>query len=196
MSRERQQRARPGRLPRRPVDRIEDLVLWILIALGLLTAVLATTVAMRRYDEGMHQVNLQMRERTPVQAVLLEPAPQMLVMDVGGQAVRLDPAPVPIRYVAPDGTERRATARVSGPRPAGDVVPVWVDRQGAMISAPVSGIDAVMSAAVGAIAVLAVGAVVLVGIGAGVRIATHRFTMLRWAREWEQVEPQWSRGSH
>jgi hypothetical protein len=192
MPRERQGHARPDRLPRRAVDRIEDLVLWLLITLGLLTAVLAATVAGRRYDEGMHRVDLETRERTQVQAVLLEPAPQLLVVDDHGRVVRQVPASVPVQYTAPDGTEHREIAPVSGRRSAGTVVPIWVDRQGAIISAPAQAIDAVTSAAVGATVVLVGGAVVLGGIHAGVRIATRRFALLRWEHEWEQVEPLWS----
>jgi hypothetical protein len=67
MPRERQRHAHPDRLPRRPVDRIEDLVIWMLITLGLLTAVLAATVAARRYGEEMHRVELETRERSQVQ---------------------------------------------------------------------------------------------------------------------------------
>jgi hypothetical protein len=192
MPREQQRHARPGRLPRRPVDRIEDLVLWMLITLGLLTAVLAASVAARRYDEGMHRVDLETRERTQVEAVLLEPAEQLLIMDDRGRTVQVAPTSVPVRYTAPDGAERRATAMVTGRRPAGAVVPVWVDRTGAIVGAPARGIDAIRSAALSATVVLAVGAVVLGGIGAGVRIVTRRWAMRRWECEWERVEPRWS----
>jgi hypothetical protein len=44
---ERQHNIRRDRLPRRPIDRIEDLVIWMLITFGLLTAVLSATVAAR-----------------------------------------------------------------------------------------------------------------------------------------------------
>jgi hypothetical protein len=64
MHRERQRHPRPERLLRRPIDRIEDLVLWMLIALGLLTVVLAATVGARRYGDGMHRVDIETRERT------------------------------------------------------------------------------------------------------------------------------------
>lgn len=192
MPRERQRRANRDRLPRRWVDRIEDLVIWLLITLGLLTAVLAATVAARRYVEGMHRVGLETRGRTQVQAVLLEPAPQLLVADDRTRAVRLVPASVPVRYTAPDGTERRAIASVKGRQLAGAVVPLWVDRYGAITGAPAGGIDAVRSAALGAGGVLCVGVVVLGGIGAGVRTVARRCTMTRWEREWEDVEPLWS----
>ena len=144
---ERHRQSRPERLQRRSIDTIEDLVTWTLITLALLTAVLAATVAARRYGEWMHRAEIETRERTQVQAVLLQPAPQLFAVDSQGRAVRLLPAPVPVRYTAPDGTEQQAQAHVMGPRPAGATVPMWLDRSGELTGAPTSGIDAVRHAA-------------------------------------------------
>ena len=189
---ERHRQSRPERLQRRSIDTIEDLVTWMLIALALLTAVLAATVAARRYAEWMHRAEIETRERTQVQAVLLQPAPQLFAVDSQGRAVRLLPAPVPVRYTAPDGTEQLAQAHVMGPRPAGVTVPMWLDRSGELTGAPTSGIDAVRHAAAGALGVMAIGAAVLVCAGAAFRSELQRITMARWEREWARVEPQWS----
>ena len=189
---ERHRQSRPERLQRRSIDTIEDLVTWMLITLALLTAVLAATVAARRYGEWMHRAEIETRERTQVQAVLLEPAPQLFAVDSQGRAVRLLPAPVPVRYTAPDGTEQQAQAHVVGPRPAGVTVPMWLDRSGELTSAPTSGIDAVRHAAAGGLGVLAIGAAVLVCSGAAFRSELQRITMARWEREWARVEPRWS----
>ena len=189
---ERHRQSRPERLQRRSIDTIEDLVTWTLITLALLTAVLAATVAARRYGEWMHRAEIETRERTQVQAVLLEPAPQLFAVDSQGRAVRLLPAPVPVRYTAPDGTEQLAQAHVMGPRPAGVTVPMWLDRSGELTSAPTRGIDAVRYAAAGGLGVLAIGAAVLVCSGAAFRSELQRITMARWEREWARVEPRWS----
>ena len=189
---ERHRQSRPERLQRRSIDTIEDLVTWTLITLALLTAVLAATVAARRYGEWMHRAEIETRERTQVQAVLLEPAPQLFAVDSQGRAVRLLPAPVPVRYTAPDGTEQLAQAHVLGPRPAGVTVPIWLDRSGELTSAPTRGIDAVRHAAAGGLGVLAIGAAVLVCSGAAFRSELQRITMARWEREWARVEPRWS----
>ena len=111
---ERHRQSRPERLQRRSIDTIEDLVTWMLITLALLTAVLAATVAARRYGEWMHRAEIETRERTQVQAVLLEPAPQLFAVDGQGRAVRLLPTPVPVRYTASDGTEQLAQAHGGG----------------------------------------------------------------------------------
>ena len=189
---ERHRQSRPERLQRRSIDTIEDLVTWMLITLALLTAVLAATVAARRYGEWMQRAEIETRERTQVQAVLLEPAPQLFAVDSQGRAVRLLPAPVPIRYTAPDGTQQLAQAHVMGPRPAGVTVPMWLDRSGELTGAPTSGVDAVRHAAAGGLGVLAIGAAVLVCSGAAFRSELQRITMARWEREWAQVEPRWS----
>ena len=192
MRRERHRQSRPERLQRRSIDTIEDLVTWTLITLALLTAVLAATVAARRYGEWMHRAEIETRERTQVQAVLLEPAPQLFAVDSQGRAVRLLPAPVPVRYTASDGTEQQAQAHVVGPRPAGVTVPMWLDRSGELTSAPTRGIDAVRHAAAGGLGVLAIGAAVLVCSRAAFRSELQRITMARWEREWARVEPHWS----
>ncbi|MBL8925268.1 MAG: hypothetical protein JNM77_03390 [Pseudonocardia sp.] len=189
---ERRRQPRPEPLQRRSVDTIEELVDWTLIALALLIAVLAATVAARRYGEWMHRAEIETRERTQVQAVLLEPTPQVFAVDSHGRAGRQLPAPVPVRYTAPDGTQQRAQADVTGPRPAGVTVPMWLDRSGELTGAPTSRLDAVWHAAAGGLGVLAIGAAVLVCSEAAFRSELQRITMARWEREWARVEPRWS----
>jgi hypothetical protein len=161
MRSERQRHNRPERLPRRPTDRIEDLVAWLLATLGLLSAVLAATTGVRLYGEGTDRVSIESRERTQVQAVLLEPAPSGVALAERGRQMRSVPVPVPARYTAPDGTERVADALVQGPLPAGAGVPMWVDRAGEATTAPGHPLDALGSAATGAAGVLILGGVVL-----------------------------------
>jgi hypothetical protein len=187
---ERQRLSRRARLPRRPTDRIEDLVAWVLTALGLLTALLAVVTGVRLYGDGMHRIGLEARERTQVQAVLLEPAPAKALGEKprGARAVAV---PVPVRYTAPDGTEHLADVPATGPLPAG-VVPLWVNRSGEVVGAPGRTTDAVGRAAVGAAGILLVGPLILAGSWAGVRAGTRRVNIARWEREWTQVEPRWS----
>jgi hypothetical protein len=189
---EQQRHSRPDRLPRRPVDRIEDLVAWMLVALALLAVAIAAVTAARVHGEAMHRVEAETRERIQVQAVLLEPASYALQVDDRGRAVKLRSVIVPARYTAPDGIERQADAQVVGPLPAGAAVPVWVDRSGAIVRAPTSSGDAMVRAATSALGVLAAGGVILGGIWIGVHGAALRLSTARWGREWEQVEPQWS----
>jgi hypothetical protein len=189
---ERQRRSRPARLPLRATDRVEDLVAWILITLALLTAVVAATLALRLYGAGMSRADAETRERTQLQAVLLEQAPYALDVNEHGRAVRRLPVPVAARYTTADGTERRVDAPVLGPLPAGTTVSIWVDRSGTITSAPARSADAVASAATSAGGVVAGGGVVLGGIWMAVRAGLLRLNTARWAREWEQVEPLWS----
>jgi len=192
MHRERQRHPRPERLLRRPIDRIEDLVLWMLIALGLLTVVLAATVGARRYGEGMQRVDTETRERTQVQAVLLEPARHLLVADDPARAVRRIPTPVPVRYTAPDGTAHQANALMLGRRSAGATEQIWVDRSGTITDAPARSVDAVTSAVIGGVGVLVMGLLALTFTWAAVHARILRLSAARWGRDWERVEPQWS----
>ena len=188
---ERQRLSRPARLPRRPTDRIEDLVAWALTALGLLTALLAVVTGVRLYGDGMHRIGLEARERTQVQAVLLEPA-HAKALGERPRGARAVAVPVPVRYTAPDGTEHLADVPVRGLLPAGVAVPLWVDRSGEAVGAPGRTTDAVGRAAVGAAGILLVGSLILAGSWAGIRVGTRRVNMARWEREWTQVEPRWS----
>jgi len=190
--RERQRHPRPERLPRRPIDRLEDLIIWALITLGLLVAVFAVTVTARRYEAGLQRVAVETRERTLVQAVLVEPTRQMLVTDDRTRVVQQVPTLVPVRYTAPDATPHEANAWVTGRRPAGASVPVWVDGAGAIAAAPTRPVDAVTSAAAEGVGLLILGALALVVTWAVIRDGIIRFNAVRWAREWEQVEPVWS----
>jgi len=190
--RERQRHPRPERLPRRPIDRLEDLVIWALITLGLLVAVFAVAVTARRYEAGLQRVAVETRERTLVQAVLVEPTRQLLVTEDRTRVVQQVPTLAPVRYTAPDGTTHEANALVAGRHPAGASVPVWVDRAGAIAAAPVRPVDAVTIAAVEGLGLLILGALALVVTWAVIRDGIIRLNAVRWAREWEQVEPVWS----
>ena len=71
-------------------------------------------------------------------------------------------------------------------------MPVWVDRAGAIAAAPVRPVDAVTIAAVEGLGLLILGALALVVTWAVIRDGIIRLNAVRWAREWEQVEPVWS----
>jgi hypothetical protein len=190
---ERRHSAHPPRLPRRPTDRVEDLAAWVLTTLALLTTVLAVFTASRLYFAQLQRVEVETRERTQVQAVLLEPARGAFQADHRGQGVRPLPVTVAVRFVAPDGAERRADAKVVGPLPAGVTVPIWLDRSGAVTDAPADHIDAVMEAVTGGGTVLVAGGAVLGGLWWALHSWLLRLNTARWGREWAQVEPQWSR---
>ena len=118
MNGEWQRHSPPVRLPRRPTDRVEDVAAWVLTILGVLTAVLAVTTGLRLYDEGMHRIGLETRERMQVQAVLLGPANP----NAAGErppGVRVVAVPTSIRYLAPDGAEYVADVPVTGAVAAG-----------------------------------------------------------------------------
>jgi hypothetical protein len=80
----------------------------------------------------------------------------------------------------------------SGWLPPGSVVPVWVDRDGNVVAAPPSGMDALVLGAALGLGVVIAGAVILFGVWVAVRLELDRRNAAGWAEEWARVEPQWS----
>jgi hypothetical protein len=179
----------PGRLARRPTDRIEDAVAWLLMAVVLLMTVVAAAAGFRTYAEETRRVDAETAQGTQVPAVLLAPDPNIAV---SGEKEPPLPLPVPLRYTAPDGTERTGTAPVTGRLGAGANVAIWVDRTGTITAAPLRPVDAQARAVVAALLVLGVGWGVAAMVWAGVRAVVGRINAAGWEREWTQVEPRWS----
>jgi hypothetical protein len=186
--------ARPGPVRRftlgsGPLKRTSDrlqvlsrlLLLLTVLAVVPLAAVVGTTVS-----GHLHQVARQQHaERASVPATLL--------FDAGPSA---DGRPVPTAAVwaGADGVPRTGRVPAAGSARAGTVVRVWVDRTGALTTAPLSdgdvAADAIAAVVLGpgsALAVVALAHVVLV-------TALDRRRARRWAEGWAAVEPLWRAG--
>lgn len=146
----------------------------------------------RLYAVGMHRVEVETRARTQVPAVLLEPAPLVAVPGNRAQPIERFASPVAVAFTAPDGSARRAEARVAGPLPTGTVVPVWVERSEAVVDPPLAPLDAVAAAAVGGGGLALVGLAVLGAAWVAARLLVLRLALAGWAREWDRVEPLWT----
>ena len=98
---------------------------------------------------------------------------------------------VPVRWKAPDGSDRTGTAPVRAGADKGDTVHIWVDKHGRPAEAPLSELDvwahtAVAGAAAGGGVGLAVGAV-----RCGTLWVMNRRRLAAWEQEWERVGPGW-----
>ncbi|NMH99277.1 hypothetical protein [Pseudonocardia acidicola] len=178
-----------GRLPRRRTDRWEDAIAWLLTSLALLTVLLAIVTGVSLRADGMDRVRAQAAERTAVSAVLLEDAKAVYGVDGGPAPVSLR---VPARWVGPDGVEHTGRILVSGPRPAGAVVTAWLDRHGAVVSAPGTSADATIIGIAGGVGVLAGGWLLLSAAWAAARRWIENRNATAWAADWALVEPEWS----
>jgi hypothetical protein len=168
----------------------------LVVLLALLVApplaVAATTVATAQLEALAAE---QAAERTHVDAVLLEDAPEAprATGTGGGGGGGEARVIVPARAVWPvqGGAERQGVVLVRPGTAAGTTVPVWVDRDGHMSLAPMDRgrIDS-SAMTIGAVFLLEVplGAWTLYAILCAA-LDAHRGR--RWAQGWAAVEPDW-----
>jgi hypothetical protein len=178
------------RMPRRPTDRIEDLVAWLLVAAGLLALVFAGSVATAVYRDAAARSVAEVAQRHEVVAELVaRPAP---MTPMTGR-YRTGTA----RWTAADGTVHTGRVLVTAVRPGTDgTMRVWIDAAGALSRPPTTPGQAVQAAAVTAVAVALAGLALLAGVWAGVRALVDRSNAARWERDWARVGPRWSRRVH
>jgi hypothetical protein len=190
---ERPWHGRSSQLLRRRTDRIENATAWLLTVVGLLVVVLAVGTGMRLYGESVEGNTAEAAYRTQVEAVLLAPASPEIAMDRGREPGPPVPVPVPARYTTTDGVEHIADVWITASRPARATVPIWVDRAGAVTTEPSPHAEALREATIGALQIGVAGLLVVVGMWALMHRGVRRANLMRWDREWEQVESQWSR---
>lgn len=172
----------------RPSDRLERrlrLLLTVLLAVMLPAAAwLAGSTTHRHYGQ-LRQA--QLAERHPVTAQLLSDAQAGLDRpggDIGARA--------PVRWSGPGGA-RVAVAPVASGERKGATVTVWLDSRGRVTSPPVTR-DVNTTVSVGAgLAAATAAALCLGGAWRGVRRSLDRRRLAGWDREWELVEPRWTR---
>ena len=188
MTRRQQAPERSGdRGRRRFTDVVEDVVAWVLTAVGVFVLPAAFLAGSAAYGSTVERGLAERAERTPVEAVLLEDTP--VVSGARGTA----PSLVPVRaiWVGPDGTPRSGLVEAAPALRAGSTVTIWLD-DGRVVPRPAGEDEAVIAGGIAATGVVLLGGLVLGGCWAGVRIATGRADAALWEQEWEQVEPEWS----
>jgi hypothetical protein len=177
----------PRGLPRRPTDRVEDLVAWVLMAAALLVVVGACVTGIAVHGGEAARLD-DSGSVFRVRAVLLEDA---TVTSGEYGAHRL--ATVPARWTDPAGLEHVAAVAVTRSAPAGTEIAVWIDATGKITSPPLRPVNAVFGGIMAAIGVLCAGATLLLAIWLGVRTVTWRLNSRRWEQGWARVEPLWRR---
>jgi hypothetical protein len=182
-------RSSPLRLPRRATDRVEAVLRRVLLGVGAVVLVLAAVVGVQLHGSGVAQVQADAVNRVSVPATLLEPIEGMVGMEAAASSTQTS---APATWTAPDGTPRTGTVSLLGTQEAGAVVPVWVDRTGAIASPPVDMVQADVTAVVGGLLVVILG---MFGLYGAWRLVRHRCAVSNhaaWAREWALYEPVWS----
>ncbi len=185
----RARRRRAASLPVRTTDRVEDLVAWLLLSLGLLGALGAVLVGLAARDAALAPGRLG--DLTPVRVVLLadaRPAP------AGTRVTPSAPTPVPVSWTSADGVEHVGQLGLGAPLAAGDTAAAWLDRAGRLTVQPLEHAAEAVAFGVGAgLTAAAVAWGLLVGVWSGVRRSTAARNDAAWTREWARVEPVWRR---
>ncbi|MGW3039964.1 Rv1733c family protein [Kitasatospora sp. NPDC001159] len=173
-----------------PVRRTSDRIQWwlarILLAVVVVGLPAAASAGLLTYRAQMHTGQVQSSARHPVTAHLTTDAPVPSNNDYSK-------VPATAAWTASDGTTRATTVYVWPGESGGTPVPLWVDHQDAVTSAPITRSQA--AAAAWTTAAMTAGTVSLLCLAAwkgSVRALDHH-RYAQWDTEWSQVEPRWSK---
>ena len=171
---------------RRTTDRLETVVLALLVAVFLAATPFATLATAAWAQAAGHQEQVEQRASVrQVPAVV-----QKLIQVSGGDLA--DDLLVSARWTAPDG--KPVTGDVYEPfgTSAGSTIRVWVTRDGQVTEEPL--LDSQVSAdviAAGAVCVL-LSALLLAATGVLYRWALDKRRMADWESEWRAAGPRWT----
>jgi hypothetical protein len=172
---------------RRRIDRIEGFLLAALVALFLITAPVLAGVAGR----GIHAAGLRQQHAEaswrPVSATVERGVAPRAFPRTPGFVGRL------ARWTAPDGQPRSGWIVVSSSAGPGSRSREWVDGRGALTGPPLRRAQ-VQQRTSTARALTACGlAVLLVFVGAAGRHLLRRRRLAAWDKDWQAVEPWWTK---
>ena len=171
-------RRRERNLLRRTSDRVESLLVYLLVLTFLAGApLLAWEAGQASYRSDLRAQQWEREHVFGVDAVLQENATSDTVK---------------ARWKAPDGTPQTGLVQATIGQLAGAKVPIWVDRSG-VLQAPPSKHDPVAQAVTIGVAVALCLAAGFAGIHRIARAVLDRRRERAWTREWQEVGPRWNR---
>ena len=175
---------------RRASDRAEAWIRACLIAVFLIAGPMAAQAAAGwAHPTGTAQTSTRAARVHPARAVLLQPAPAAIALEVpyGDSQVW-----VPARWQTPGAPAR--TGEVLAPRglPAGSVVTVWLTASGRVTSPPPglgrSSYDAALTVPIMLVAV----ALMLLAVLRLIQRFLNRQRLAAWEAAWSAVAPRWT----
>jgi hypothetical protein len=197
----RQRRVRGARLPglvrlwrpdgnplRRTADRVEGVVMAVLIAAFLTGAPLAALAAGHAAAVTGSRIEHAQASWHPVPAVLLRNAAagSHPMFQASLEAL------VPARWTAPDGKPRSGEVYAPGGAKAGSTVLVWADGSGRLTDMPLRPGDVTEEIALAASLTTVAVAAVLALIGFLARWVLDRRRLAAWDARWKATGPQWT----
>jgi len=161
------------------------LFIWVWLVALPVAAVAGSMVG----SDALQDAKDQAHQRTAAIAVLTSDAP-LLTYTSGGIPI-LSTSEVAARWTATDGSPRTGTVVAVAGSLAGATVPIWVDRSGAVVAAPIGTADAIgVGVFVGLGGWLGLG-VLLAGTSWLAVLALDRGRRAEWDRDWARVAPLW-----
>lgn len=179
----------PGGNPlARGSDRLEGVLLVVVLTMPLLALPLSLVVGAQTHAEQLRESRHQARSRTPVTAVLLEEAVSEVPAIRGASAVSETPA----YWQTPEGAFRTGTVAAEVGTPAREGVRIWVDERGEKVRSPMSGGGALREGLAAAASLWLAVLFGCVGLFWGARCLLDRVRRWGWQREWAMFGPLWS----
>jgi len=176
---------------KRGCDRVQVAARCVVVLALLLAPPIAVATAGAVTAHLQAVADAQARERSRIQAVLLQDAPEP-ERDTGYTGVAGRTVPVQAEWPLPGGGTRDGLVPAAPGTPVGSTVPVWVDRSGALSQPPLDPTGIPASA-------LTVAALPLIGLPLGIWLlyavscrALDAYRDRRWGRDWAAVEPVWN----
>jgi hypothetical protein len=181
-----------GNALRRPSDRFQVWFGLLLMALLILGAPAGGWVAgAMTHTAYLRIADTQRAERHQVMARLTANA----TVVVSGRVVD-EKALAPVRWNDGDGSVHSGKAEVAKGSERGMTVRIWVGPEGVVTVEPMTSANVKATAWAAGLTAAATVAAVTLGVGVCVRAVLDRRRYAAWGKEWESLEPQWSRRTH
>jgi hypothetical protein len=163
----------------RTTDRIEALVFVLALVVSLLAAPIAAAVGTAVYDSRRHIYAEQAHTRHTVAATVTDvPTPQ--------QILRTGTTTVSARWTAA-GAEHTGTVKAQPPVNTGDTVEIWVDSNGAQVTAPTPTTRTAVEAAMGALVIWICVAATAATVFTVTRAVCDRIRFSRWQHDLDSM---------
>lgn len=176
----------------RPSDRLESVIFIVVVAVVLLLLPVAAAFGTATYTRLRDQARVEGAARSEVSAVLVEDAVRVYNEDAvrgsGGPDVGQARVHWSIR-----GIGHTHMIDADSEAKAGDAVSIWVDTNGNLSAAPMTGGESAVAAVIGAIAVWATSIIAGVLFLLGVHWIASKHCLAQWNREWSGIgkAPGW-----
>lgn len=176
---------------RRRVDWLTALAIVALAVLALIAIPTCVVIGKALHDQQAQVAAREAVDRYQTTAVLTATPQTYMVGDNPENQTAVSDAAV--RWTDHHGQTHSAVIRVPQGSDQGGTTPVWVDPSGQLVPPPTTQVQVAASAALTAgFLLLAVETGCLV-VAAGVHRLAGAYARRAWAREWEVVEPRWTR---